>query len=333
MTGLGRELEPQFGELIETQQDLAKSVNALGLQAGYQGRASLENAKIRADLLSNLGQHAQEAYTQRNEALQQLALANSTLSSIDAGVTGTNEKLDHFEQEVCSVLGDIGVDISHLTHEVVQTRVAIIEKIQQLGDMFLWAHRENMWIQRAQLGTNQQILFALERPAQTKAYELWTIGEKYRRIGGLEEAIELYKESLDSNPFESRNYFSEALIHLNSGNAESAKKLLSITTERAIDQPKIQAYTHMHFAKILMYEGDFNQAWTILVKALDLDATNLEIWYTLALCAIRLGNSKLALKCVTDLLSKKPKYAYKITIESAFAPIMPQIRQYMKKNS
>lgn len=326
------DLTPHFNELIDTQREVAKLVSELGAQ----GQLALENTKAQTSLLKNLESHEHKALMQRNEALHHLAVAadelslintgigtaNRSLVSINKGVVGVNYNIAHLEDSLCKSLGELGFGIAGIGNELVTTRIAIVNALSDLQEIFLWAHREQMWVRK-------QILYVLQNPIKTQAYEAWAIGEKCRITDNMKDALRMYEKSLDLNPTESRNYFSLGLIHLNTEDAKGALDYFNTAATYSTDDPKMQAYYLMHLAKIEMFEKHYDKAKAILENAAELDITNLEVWYDLAICCIKLNDHKKAVYYVKNLLYANPHYGFKILGNPEFAPIMSQIMKIL----
>lgn len=346
ISGLADELRPEFEDLAETQKELGEKVSALG----YLGQMALQESRGQTGLLESLNEQGQEAYSQRNEALQRMSeaivqhrAANRKLGSIDRGIIGVRrdiglstailgDHIDDLNDALTGALGDLGSDIHTLTDEIIETRLAVVQAIEDSQSIFLWSHREQMWVR-------QQTLDVLSNPRRTAAREAWEIGEQCRRTGNRQEAIRMYRESLRTNPAEARNHVSMGLMGLEIGDPRTAKNYFAAGARFDLD-PKVKGTSLMHLAKIEMFDKNFPQAKTLLELALDADVTNLEIWFDLAICEMKLGNRQRALYYIRNLLwvplrvSKKQapeaaQYALKIVAETAFTPLMPQIRQIM----
>ncbi|MBI5152358.1 tetratricopeptide repeat protein [Candidatus Peregrinibacteria bacterium] len=327
------DLAPQFNELIDTQQEVAKLVSGLGMQ----GQLALENAKVQTGLLKNFEGHERRAFHQRETALHQLALtanklglintgigtANRSLTEINEGIAGVNYNIANLEDSVCKSLGELGFGITGIGNELITTRIAIVDALSDLREIFLWAHREQMWVRK-------QILYVLQNPIKIEAYETWGIGEKCRVVGNTKDALRMYEKSLGLNPAESRNYFSLGLIHLNLGETQNALDYFNTASTYSADEPKLQTYFLMHLAKIEIYEKHYDKAKSILENALNLDITNLEIWYDLAICCIKLNDHKKAVYYVKNLLHANPQYGFKILGNPEFAPIMERINKILR---
>lgn len=326
------ELSPQFNELISSQRDVAKLVNGLGMQ----GQLALENARVQTSLLKNFEGHERRAFHQRETALHQLALtanklglintgigtANRSLTEINRGVVGVNYNITHLEDSVCKSLGELGFGIAGIGNELITTRIAIVDALSDFQEIFLWAHREQMWVRK-------QILNVLQNPLEPQAYSAWKIGEKCRIAGNMKDALRMYKKSLDLNPAESRSYFSLGLIHLNTEDTKGALDYFNTATTYSTDEPKMQAYYSMHLAKVEMFEKNYDKAKSILENVLELDITNLEIWYDLAICCIKLNDHKKAVYYVKNLLYANPQYGFKIIGNPEFALIMGEIKKIL----
>ncbi|HBB02573.1 MAG: hypothetical protein US89_C0014G0019 [Candidatus Peregrinibacteria bacterium GW2011_GWF2_38_29] len=333
MPNVAADLAPKFRELLGAQRELASITEGLGVQ----GQLVLENARVQTGVLNNLEGHERRAVQQRNQALRQLSQGmmelssvnrgvgrtNRSLASIDRGVGGVRYDISHLEDSLCRLMGDLGTGIGYIGDELVATRMAVVDALQEFQDIFLWSHREQMWVRK-------QTLEALQNPAQTAAYEAWAIAEKCRMAGDIQGALRMYKRSLDTNPAENRNYFSLGLIHLNTGDTEGAMDYFNTAASYSSDDLNAQAYYLMHLAKIEFFQKNFSKTKQLLEEAINLDVTNLEIWYDLALCSIKLGDKGKALYYVKNLLHANPKYGFKIIGNPEFASIMEDIRRILK---
>ena len=334
------QLAPQFDELIGTQQDGARAVRGLGMQ----GQLALENSSIQTGLLDRLGSQQQKAISQRNAALRQLTLssdrlgmvnmglgtANRSLAGINRGVAGVNFSIAHLENALCGALGNLGTGIADIGEELITTRLEIVDALSNLEDVFMWSHREQMWIMKEQMWVQQQILKAVQNPFSTQARNAWQIGERCRAAGDLNGARRMFAKSLDIDPSESRNYFSLGLIHLNFGDVRGALDYFNTASQYAAGDPSMMAYARMHLAKVEFFERNYKAAKGLLDSANTLDVTNLEVWFDLALCCLKLNDKKKALYYIKNLLYANPRYGLKIIGNPEFASVMPGIRDILK---
>ncbi len=375
-------LAPQFRDLIDSQGEVAQSVEGLGAQ----GQLILENAKVQTELLDNLDRGGRIAVKQRalalrylSEAVDELGLvnigigttnrslagidrgviglgtqgqlilenakvqtelladtvdeldlintgvdmANRSLASINQGVISVRYDLIHLEDALCKLLGELGTGINHIGDELVATRMAIVDALSEFRDIFLWVHREQTWVRK-------QILEVLRSPAQTAAYEAWIIAENCRIAGDMQAALKMYKRSLDINPSESRDYFSLGLIHLNVFDTHGAMDYFNTAVRYSPNEPRSQAYYLMHMANIEIFQKNYQQAKDLLDAAIGLDITNLEVWYDLALCCVKLGDYKKAVYYIKNLLYANPNYGFKIIGNPDFAPVMKDVKKILR---
>ncbi|MBU1719388.1 MAG: hypothetical protein KKA07_09975 [Bacteroidetes bacterium] len=378
--GLADELRPEFRDLVYAQQELGDKIDDLGylgqmtleeatvhtgllksLDKRAQAAFSQRNAALKRmgeaiveHRLSN-GQLAIANY-EHQISNRQLALANSEHRLSNRQLSNINQSIDHgaigvqravglstavlstdlkvLERSLAAALGDIGSDIQNLSAEVVQTRMEVIQAIQDSQAIFLWSHREQMWVR-------QQILDVLRNPRLTAARETWAIGEKCRLAGNNRDAIRMYRESLNSNPAEARNYVSLGLMSLDVGDSKEAKNYFAQGV-RQTDEYILKGTALMHLAKIEMFDKNFSQAKTLLLLAMESDVTNLEVWFDLAVCEMKLGDRNQALYYIRNLLHAPTRlpgqqrqaaaqYALKIVAEASFAPVMQEIRQIMNE--
>lgn len=359
INGLIEGFRPQFENLFGAQRELGVKVDGLG----YVGQMALQESMAHTGLLENLDNSARTAFHQRNAELDKLGqslmsqrVANIQLAGIGNQVETMNGNIiktasdfnkstrlssaiisgniSELKESLVAALGDISFDIGDLSNEVANTRLEVIEELQNSQAIFLWSHREQMWVRK-------QILDVLQKPRQTAAREAWQIGEKCRLAGHINEAVRMYRESIHIDPSEARNYISLGIINLNNGNVDTAKQFFMYGASYATDS-SLKGNAIMYLSKIEMFEKDYPHAKETLEKALYIDITNFEIWFDLAICEMKMGNKEKALYYVKNLLyaplhvprnrmNEAAQYAIKIIAESSFTPIMEDIRKIMRE--
>jgi tetratricopeptide (TPR) repeat protein len=345
---LADRLGADFDNVVEAQRELAHKINGLG----YIGQMALQESTEHTALLDSLDKHSQSAFLQRNEALGHMSrsiyeqqLANKNLGAIGNGIVNVRHAIDSstgilghaietMNQAILAGLGDIGGSIYEINTELVKTRLSVIQTLQDAQGIFLWSHREQMWVKK-------QILDVLSNPRRTSAYETWQIGEQCRQTGDIDQAISFFRESIKINPTETRNYISLGLINLNTARPQEAKKYFAEAARRAID-PKQKAEAYMYLAKVEIFDKNFTQARDLNESAMNIDITNLEVWFDLAICEVKQRNYQKAIYYIDALLRaplKVPKqmartvaqYAIKIMATQEFHNLMPEIRKIMRQ--
>ena len=262
-----------------------------------------------------------------------VGLANRRLSSIDRGVhqgnkllTGIGFQVGHLEESLLGSLGELGYEISGLSDQVAQSSMQVLDALGGFEDVFLWSHQKNMASQR-------RILYAIQNPISMQATNIWTLGERARKVGDYDRAISLYQQSLTIDPTSPRTYFSVAMIALERGDAELAKGFLDSAIAYAGDEPELKALIMMYYAKIEKFDGDPEKALYRHEKAFETYKYNLEIWFELAVSYIEKGEMDKALYFVRNLLvaarKMNPGYVYKVIATPQFFPILDEIRNIL----
>ncbi len=300
-------------------------------QAHEQGETALEKmdeAHLQRETALNKMDETIAEHRQSNRLIKGLN------RSLDLSTAILDRDLKKMKKSLAVALGDIGIGIEGLTDEVIKTRLAVVQTLQDSQSIFLWSHREQMW-------QRQQTLDVLRSPRRTAAREAWQIGEICRQAGDTAEALRMYLESLRINPSEARNYVSVGLLSLDLGAVDKARTQFA-QGARYAGEPSIKATALMYLAKADLFEQDFSKAKSSLELALQSDVTNLEVWFDLAICEIKSNNREKALYYIRNLLlvptrvkGKRARaaaeYALKIVAETAFQPILPEIREIMKE--
>lgn len=244
-----------LNEITKAQSNLAQSVE----EYGYTGKMLLENSQVQVDAIKSLDNHAIQAYHQRNALL---------------GSVGDMKDV------LCSALSDIDYEIrqtnKQLTNEIIQTRLEIINELQDFKDVFSWSHKEQMVL-------NSKILDTLKTPQKTKSDESWEMGEKSRKVLDFNNATRMFWRSLEDNPTEARSYFSLGLIYLNYFDSSYAKNLFYFCLKYSDSNEKLKLQALMYLAKLEKYDNNFDQSIALFQEIVDIEPSNLEAHYELVL--------------------------------------------------
>lgn len=303
---IGQDFRPELNELADTQRELADATNHLG----YVGEMALRQSTLQSNLLGHLGQQGRMAFDQRNAALDilseitvehdrtnQLLHTGNQLTSRSNGLLYTGNQLTDRSNsllhtgnqlaagigyEVVAVknallqgFGELGGGIAQISNQLVTSTVAIVDQLRGSEDVFLWAQRE----QSRQL---QEVIHRLENPIGMRSQELWRLGEVARRAGQPGHAANLLRRCLDENPTFERAYYSLAIMAVDEGRIDDARKLMEIAISYSFNQPKLQAALLLIAAKIERMDNRIPRALRLAEQSFSTDHLNLEIWYELA---------------------------------------------------
>jgi tetratricopeptide (TPR) repeat protein len=318
--------QERFNTLIDAQRDLADTVRHSDSAARWTGEMALRQSTMQTGHLDRLNSAAQEAYNQRNDALRHLSSGATHLKSIDSRVEDLNWNVNKgFDQTVGAIhgvgqsivdlMGEVGDGFSTLNNEMIATRMSLVQGMSELKAVYLWCHRERMWV--------------MQNPRQTQADECWRIGQQCHSAGDSDSALTMFAKGIKKNPADARNYFSTGLIQLNQANPEKAVESFYQSARYASSQGqhKLSSYSLMHIGKVMMINREHNDAFKFLQQSTINDRNNLESMYELALCCIKLKSYDDAQRLAQWLVRNSRIYRIKIFMETLFSPLHEKIRQ------
>lgn len=254
----------------------------------------------------------------------QLAAAGNNLASLG------NNRLERIEGTLIACLGEIGVDISDLSSQLIASTMAIVDQLRSSQDIFMWAHRE-------QTKYFREILFTLRHPVQARSLDLWVLGEKARIAGHPEHAKKLYENSLLENPTLARSYYSLGLLALKEETFDVAESHFRYGIDYSRGEPKLQSIMLLLLAKMERMKNNLPNALILAEYSHASDKFNLETWYELALVHTLSGHDGKALFYLQNLLRAARRaqspFLQKVLATPAFFKFINEITSFTENQS
>lgn len=241
------------------------------------------------------------------------------------------EVIDVMRETHQQITGDFSQDMTKVKGEISNLGQAIYS----VGFAIEGAIEELTWETKKQSEILSSIDKTLKMPSQTQANEWRQIADKSKKRGVLDDAEKYYLKAIEANPLDYRTYIGLAYTYLQKEIPKpyKAEKYLKKSIPHA---PKDENFSYKSYSyKILgrLYASleDYQKAYEILQKSLNITPDYIEAKYDYCLYATQSGQIDEALKNIKEIIKYEPLYWYFLREDRFLNPIKDSVNQICSK--
>jgi tetratricopeptide (TPR) repeat protein len=211
--------------------------------------------------------------------------------------------------------------------------------LSQVATAVEWAFAPAAWQIQQQTEAWKRLDHTPPAPNDTRANELRLTAEARRRKGVLEDAEDLYRQSLELNRLDYRTYVGLAWVLLQSNQFDAARTILerSLPHAPAVEGHDASGLAHWKsyalrlIGRILVCKSEYTLAADALEEAVDLSPNYGEGWYDHAQYCSLFGHQASCIRSLTRAVKCNSLYWQLARKQGAFANAAMEVRKLLAR--